>query len=81
MARKIQDVDSADEVKEAFKVFDKDNNTFINSDELRRVMVNLGEKLTIEEVDEMIRDADKDGDGQINYTEFTAMMMEKSASA
>ena len=30
---------------------------------------NLGEKLTDEEVDEMIREADVDGDGQINYEE------------
>lgn len=33
----------------------------------RHVMTNLGEKLTDEEVDEMIREADIDGDGQVNY--------------
>ena len=40
-------------------------------------MFNLGEKLTDEEVDVMISEADIDGDGQINYEEFIKMMMSK----
>ena len=35
--------------------------------QLRHVMTNLGEKLTDEEVDEMIREADVDGDGQARW--------------
>ncbi|CAG8550543.1 2710_t:CDS:2 [Paraglomus occultum] len=75
MARKMKDTDSEEEIREAFKVFDKDGNGFISAAELRHVMTNLGEKLTDEEVDEMIREADVDGDGQINYEEFVKMMM------
>ena len=70
MARKLKDVDTEDELKEAFKVFDKDGNGFISAAELRHVMTNLGEKLTDEEVDEMIKEADIDSDGQVNYEEF-----------
>ena len=58
---------SEEEIREAFRVFDKDGNGFISAAELRHVMTNLGEKLTDEEVDEMIREADIDGDGQVNY--------------
>ncbi len=79
MARKMKDTDSAEEIKEAFKVFDKDGNGYISAAELRHIMTNLGEKLTDEEVDEMIREADVDGDGQINYDEFVDMMMQVSA--
>ena len=43
--------------------------------ELRHVMSNLGERLTDEEVDEMTRESDVDGDGHINYEEFVRMMM------
>jgi calmodulin len=75
MARKLKDAESEDEIKEAFKVFDKDGNGLISAHELRHVMTNLGEKLTDEEVDEMIREADIDGDGEINYAEFVKMMM------
>ncbi|GFN98968.1 calmodulin [Plakobranchus ocellatus] len=67
MARKMKDTDTEEELREAFRVFDKDGNGFISAAELRHVMTNLGEKLTDEEVDEMIREADTDGDGQVNY--------------
>ena len=77
MARKMKDTDSEEEILEAFKVFDKDGNGFISAAELRHIMTNLGEKLTDEEVDEMLREADIDGDGQINYEEFVKVMMAK----
>lgn len=41
---------SEEEIREAFRVFDKDGNGFISAAELRHVMTNLGEKLTDEEV-------------------------------
>jgi hypothetical protein len=68
MARKMKDTDTEEEIREAFRVFDKDGNGFISAAELRHVMTNLGEKLTDEEVDEMIREADIDGDGQVRNT-------------
>lgn len=63
MVRKMKDIDSEEEIREVFRVFDKDGNGFISVVELRYVMINLGEKLIDEEVDEMIREVDIDGDG------------------
>ena len=67
MVRKMKDCEGEMEIKEVFRGFDKDGNGFISAAELRLVMSNLGEKLTDEQVDEMIRKADIDGDGQVNY--------------
>ncbi|TKW17341.1 hypothetical protein SEVIR_5G359900v4 [Setaria viridis] len=80
MARKMRDSDSEEELREAFRVFDKDQNGFISAAELRHVMANLGERLADAEVDEMVREADVDGDGSINYDEFVKVMMAKRRS-
>ncbi|CAN1270887.1 Calmodulin-like protein 8 [Linum perenne] len=73
MAGKMQE-NVGDELKEAFKVFDRDQDGFISPNELREVMMDLGEKLTEAEAEQMIREADSDGDGKVNYDEFATMM-------
>ncbi|CAH0547656.1 unnamed protein product [Brassicogethes aeneus] len=77
ISTRLRENDTEEEIREAFRVFDKDNTGFINAAELRHIMMNLGEKLTEEEWDEMLREADIDGDGQINYEDFVTMMMGK----
>ncbi|KAG8934979.1 putative calmodulin-3 [Tulasnella sp. 418] len=74
MAKKMKDQDVDAERKAAFKVFDKDGNGLISAEELKTVMAKLGEKLTPEEIDAMIKEGDLDDDGQINYEEFVKMM-------
>ncbi|XP_052767261.1 calmodulin-like [Mya arenaria] len=66
--------DPEQEMREAFRVFDKDGNGYISSEELRHVMTNLGEKLTDQEVAEMIREADMNGDGMVDYEEFIKLL-------
>ncbi|KAL1417041.1 hypothetical protein MTO96_027243 [Rhipicephalus appendiculatus] len=70
----IRSNDVDEEIREAFKVFDRNGDGFVSAAELRHVMTTMGEKLTHEEVDEMIREADQDGDGRINYEEFVNMV-------
>ena len=67
MERQEKNCDPHQELKEAFAVFDKDGSGTITSDELKEVMKAMGENLTEEEIDQMIREADIDGDGEINY--------------
>ena len=77
LALRMKDADSSDDIREAFRVFDKNDNGFISAAELRHIMTNLGEKLTDEEAEEMIREADVNGDGVINYEEFVTLMSSK----
>lgn len=77
MLAKKEETSREEEIKEAFRLFDKDGNGYISACELRQLMTSLGEKLTDDEVGEMIREADIDGDGQVNYEEFLRMMQGK----
>lgn len=43
----MKDTDSEEEIREAFKVFDKDGNGSISAAELRHVMTNLGSRLRL----------------------------------
>ena len=69
-----RDENAEEEMMEAFQIFDSDGNGSISADELRQIMCNLGERLTDEEVEAMVKEADTDGDGEINYEEFVRMM-------
>lgn len=64
-------------LKEAFDVFDKDNDGLISVEELALVLTSLGlrEGKKIEECKEMIKKVDMDGDGMVNFNEFKKMMM------
>ena len=65
MAQKVKKSDSDAELRAAFEVFDKDNNGTISADELRHLMKSIGEDLTDQDINEMIKEADKNGDGNV----------------
>merc|ERR1719370_680708 len=74
MSKQIDEGKSEEIICDAFKVFDEQGTGIISAAELRHVLTNLGEKLTGEEVDEMVREADLGGEGQFNYADFVARM-------
>lgn len=63
-----------DDLRDAFKVFDQDNNGYIDAAELQTILSNMGENLPMDQVEDMIREADLNGDGLIDYEEFIKMM-------
>ena len=64
---KAPPMESRDSLLDAFRIFDKDGNGYIDAKELRHVLVHLGEKLKDDEVDELLREVDINGDNQISY--------------
>ena len=68
MAKKMNEKHSNEEIREVFRLFDKDNNGYITGDELKEIMAELGEDLSEKEVEDMINTADSDADGRINYS-------------
>ena len=60
-----------DQLKQLFRMFDRDGNGFITAAELAHSMAKLGHALTAEELTGMIKEADMDGDGRINFQEFS----------
>ncbi|CAF89161.1 unnamed protein product, partial [Tetraodon nigroviridis] len=63
------------ELKDAFKEFDIDGDGCITSEELRYAMIKLlGEKANKSEIDALVREADHNGDGTVDFEEFVKMM-------
>lgn len=62
------------QMREAFKMFDVYGNGLINLTQMRTALQNLGEKLRDEEVDELIREADIDTDGNVNCEDLVRIL-------
>merc|ERR1719262_725896 len=74
MTQKMAERDPREEMMKAFRLFDDDDTGKISFHNLRRVARELGENMTDEEIQEMIDEADRDGDGEINEDEFLRIM-------
>jgi centrin-1 len=74
---RMQNRDSREEIMKVFALFDDDNTGAISFKNLKRVATELGENLTDEELQEMIDEADRDGDGVINEEEFYRVMRKR----
>ncbi|XP_068154659.1 myosin-2 essential light chain isoform X3 [Drosophila tropicalis] len=71
---KARSGDTADDFIEGLRHFDKDASGYISSAELRHLLTTLGEKLTDEEVEQLLANME-DQQGNINYEEFVHMVM------
>lgn len=64
-----------DELREIFKIFDRNQDGFIDCNELKDVLIRLGENITDDEVMEMIKEADIDGDKMVSYNGILTFLL------
>ncbi|XP_064648468.1 neo-calmodulin-like isoform X2 [Lineus longissimus] len=76
-ARLLPEKDPEELLREAFTRWDTNNCGFLNATALREAMVTMGEPLTEEEADEMIKEALPSGDGQINYEDLLVKLIKE----
>jgi Ca2+-binding EF-hand superfamily protein len=74
MKSRIGERDPEKELRDAFAVFDTDGSGSIDRKELKRLMKKLGQALTEGELDAMMDEVDANGDGEISFEEFKALM-------
>ena len=75
--RRENDIDTEEELLNAFKVFDKEGNGLINLNELKHIMLKVCNNISESEINEMLKEADTDMDGYINYEEFVRSILTK----
>ena len=67
---KMLDSDTIDELIEAMKLFDTDNDGKLTVPELRWAMTKLGDMFEEQQVDEMLKEIDKENTGFVDVMEF-----------
>lgn len=78
MTKKMSERDTREEMLKAFRLFDDDETGKISFKNLKRVAMELGENMTDAELQEMIDEADRDGDGEVGEEEFLRLMKKTS---
>ena len=74
IVEKVRKVNEGKAIYDMFQLFDKDGNGYISAQELRSVMQSLGENFSDEVIEEMIDEADMNGDNQIDFFEFVKIL-------
>ena len=67
VAKRVKTLNGADELREAFRVYDRERKGYISSGEFRQIVSQIGDNVTPEDIDEMVKEADLNKNGRIEY--------------
>ncbi|KAF9416844.1 troponin C [Helicoverpa armigera] len=62
------------ELKEAFRLYDREGNGYITTSTLKEILAALDDKLSSSDLDGIIAEIDTDGSGTVDFDEFMEMM-------
>ena len=63
-------------IRVAFERFDKDGGGFFEPDDIRHIL-SYGSAMTEDDINKILAEIDKNGDGEIDYEEFAQMMLKE----
>ena len=78
MTARISDKNTKADLERVFKLFDDSRQGFISDENVARVARELGEDIGLEEIREIVKRADLNGDGKLTFEDFYAVMTKKS---
>merc|ERR1719383_500539 len=64
-----------EELKEAFRIYDRDGQGFITTEVLKEILREIDSTLTEDDLENIIEEVDEDGSGTLDFDEFQEMMM------
>jgi len=74
MAKKTKEAEDEQELREAFRVFDKNNRGVIDTADLKTIFHALDPDMSDEEIEQIINEVDEDGSGTVDFEEFMKLM-------
>uniref|UniRef100_A0A8C4QB05 Troponin C, skeletal muscle n=1 Tax=Eptatretus burgeri TaxID=7764 RepID=A0A8C4QB05_EPTBU len=72
---------SEQQVSDAFCLFDRNADGFIDHDDLKEFLMSIGESVTVEEVDEILAERDRNKNGKLDFDDFLKMMKNVSVTS
>jgi Ca2+-binding EF-hand superfamily protein len=63
-----------DALKEVFKLFDRDEKGYLTPESVYHIFLALGEKIKLEDIINILKENDIDGDGNLNFEDFKMLM-------
>merc|ERR1719232_911377 len=75
VAAKFMIEDDEEQMKEAFRIYDKEGQGFITNEVLKEILREIDSTLTENDLDNIIEEVDEDGSGTMDFDEFQEMMM------